>query len=136
MEQEIFDNGISQSFQIQLLMLVVFMMFTSALLEICKRIYNRFDKSNKGIKVETLWILQFAIALFACYAFDYGAMARIIQAGVKVRGSLAGWFDYFGTAALVSLGADWGYDFFAKQKAKLKAIKNKYEKANDPNPPG
>jgi hypothetical protein len=67
--------------------------------------------------------ISFCIALWMCYAFDYGAIDDIVQYGVHSKGSWAIFTDYILTAAIIRLGAVQVYDLLAMLTEKAIAAK-------------
>jgi hypothetical protein len=118
----------SDTFWIELVKCALFSVFVSALLEVFKETFKRFNPD--GLDSQTVKILNFVLALSMCYVFDYGLMMRVIQGGVKLRGSVAPYLDYLATAAVIYKGADWVFDKFSAMKAKLVATRASYENGN------
>lgn len=118
---EVMAHPSQQTFAIELAKLFMFSIFVTAFLEVFKEIYKRFD--TNGMQEQTTKIINFALALLFCYAFDYGVMSRLVEVGVKAREGLSGWLDYGGTAALIYMGADWVFNKFSAAIAKAKAAK-------------
>ena len=67
--------------------------------------------------------ISFSIALWMCYAFDYGAIDDIVQYGVHSKGAWAIFTDYVLTAAIIRLGAVQVYDLLAMLTEKALAAK-------------
>jgi len=109
------------NFGIEVAKLLLFAIFVSASLEVIKETYKRF--SPGGMHSQTCKILSFSLALLFCWAFDYGVMMRIVEAGVKARVGISGWLDYVATSSMIYMGADWIFAKFSASVEKAKAIK-------------
>ena len=109
------------NFGIEVAKLLLFSIFVTASLEVIKEAYKRFSPS--GINEQTTKILNFALALLFCWAFDYGVMMRIVEAGVKARVGISGWLDYVATSSMIYMGADWIFAKFSASVEKARAIK-------------
>jgi hypothetical protein len=90
---------------LELLKLGIFAFFVTGLLEVWKDI--RDVKKTVGTKrgEAITRLLNFAVAAFACWAFDYGVISRVVEIGANARQGIASFVDYLGTASIVRLGA-------------------------------
>lgn len=68
-------------------------------------------------------LIAFFVALWLCFAVDYGAIDDIVQYGVHAKGTLAIYTDYVFTASIIRLGAVQVYDLLAMLTEKLLAAK-------------
>jgi len=80
-------------------------------------------KEDKFFSDTTSKFIAFAVALWVCYAIDYGAIKDIVQYGEKAKATLAMFTDYIVTASIIRLGAITVYDMIAMLTEKLLAAK-------------
>ena len=90
---------------VELLKLAIFAFFVTGLLEVWKDIRDIKKTSGTARGEAITRLLNFAVAAFACWAFDYGVISRVVEIGANARQGIASFVDYLGTASIVRLGA-------------------------------
>lgn len=123
-------------FAISALQLVVIMMFVTAVIEVIKGISAKgiwgiikeltlTITKNQNLSEETIKAMNFIIALVILRAYEYGAMARLLDIDTIKFGAFAYWLDYIATASVIYMGADYLFSWYWK-------IKNKADEINNP----
>jgi hypothetical protein len=118
---------IQSTLWVELLKLAIFAVFVTSIIEVVKGISAvSIFKTVKGIILalwrndslckESILVINFAIALFCCWAFDYGVIDKVIQPGAGIQVGISGWIDYIGTASLIYTGADAMFKKFSSMK--------------------
>jgi hypothetical protein len=77
--------------------------------------------NNKNINQSSFPVLNFAVALLLCWAFDITIMKQLFTSirGDRLHEPFTSWMDYFGTASVVYAGAD---QFFKRVLATEKLV--------------
>ena len=118
---------IQNNLWIELFKLAIFAVFVTSIIEVVKGISAKSIlgifkdiwytlKDNTPICKESVLVINFTIALLCCWSFDYGVISKLIEPGIHLRQSFAGWVDYIGTASLIYTGADAMFVKFSAMK--------------------
>lgn len=81
------------------------------------------QEEDKYFSATTSKMISFAIAVWMCPIFDYGAIDDILQVGVHEKSLWAAYTDYILTASIIRLGAVQVYDLLAMLTEKAIAAK-------------
>jgi hypothetical protein len=137
------DAGIIQNnLWAELLKLAIFAVFVTSIIEVIKGISAVGIRGilkdlwgtliyNTDMRPESIQSLNFAIALYCCWAFDYGVISKLIQTGTQIRHGAAGWLDYIGTASLIYTGADSLFRKFAAMRDSWKSAAKRQEEKHE-----
>lgn len=129
-------DPVQNNLWMELLKLAIFAVFVTSIIEVIKGIsaigFRGIIKDlwntlihNTEMRPASIQSLNFAIALYCCWAFDYGVINKVVTAGVQARHGAAGWVDYIGTASLIYTGADALFKRFIDMEQSWREAKDK-----------
>jgi len=124
-----------------LVQLAIFSIYVTSIIEVIKNIsavgiwglfkdlFSTLVKNNK-MDSGTFPVLNFAIALLICWAFDVSVMRQLFSnmVGINIHNGWAAWIDYFGTSSVIYAGAD---QFFKRVLAAEKQASSVVEGIKD-----
>lgn len=129
-----------------LIQLAVFSVFVTSIIEVIKGISAVGIKglllglwntliANKAMPPEGFPVLNFAVALLCCWAFNVTIMSRLFENILFVQAALkpgqvfaARWIDYFGTASVVYMGSDQLFNRFLAVERQAKVVLDEVKK--------